>query len=82
MKLRNRGTFPLQIRGFQMRWPFDLFNDRATGDDFPISKTLKRAADILGMDVDPMTSGFLSQALIIEQIAERLVKLEREAKPS
>jgi hypothetical protein len=58
-------------------WPFSKPANK-TAPEYPISKTLMRAADVLGMKVDPMTSGFLSQARIIEEIAKRLVAIEKK----
>lgn len=64
-----------------MPWPFSIPDFVAKpGKEYPISATLTRTADILGMPVDP-TSGFLTQALIVEEIAKRLVALEKLAAP-
>lgn len=60
-----------------MAWPFSTLTLKRTAREYPVSETIKRAADASGMEVDPMTSGFLSQAQIIEEIAKRLVALER-----
>ena len=48
----------------------------------PITDTLQEAAAILGIDADTKTAtgGFLSQAIIIREIAKRIVELEARAK--
>jgi hypothetical protein len=69
-----------------MLWPLSIFEKQTEKDDYPVSKTIQRAADVIGMEVNPMTNGFLAQARVIEELANRIVdleaKLERQTKTS
>jgi hypothetical protein len=59
-----------------MMWPLSILEKQQPETEYPISKTLQRAADVIGMEVNPMASGLLTQARIIEELANRIVDLE------